>query len=563
MKSLHPFLLAAFAFSGWAFAQEATLPEHTYFGPTGASTTVWRGTAFRNQQVFDTTNLTDQGVNGVILITRLRFRAADGATDPGGTQYGTVNVQMSSCPANYSSISTTFLSNRGSNNQLCYSGGVTTLPANGGAPNDYFIDIVLANPFAYDPTLGQDLVVEIDATGPNGAVPTAAATSSRSRRISVGNTTAATGTATSACGVILLDFVGPGGWSTWSSATTTSSGSGCYAVASSFYELFPDTSAFDLSNTTLTLTPNGSGGYDVGFGGPTTFFPHGLLHLGLTDDDVSVQNVPAGFGAGFGYPTGATSPTLTICDNGYIGLNTLIPFADLPIDETSLLISFTAMLAPFFVDVSPTPANNVYYDVDPSGTTVYVTWDNVPTFTAGGTVDLQVALHASGIVEYRYGSCVGPSGDVGIVGWSPGFGAVDPGNTDLSTVPSFSTSGPDVPPLTLFSPRAFVNTTILETVSYIPANAAFTIRILAAAPLPGIDLGIVGAPDCPLWVDVNAIVDMGLSVATPDADFTFSIPNDLSLFGVTAYTQGLSFVATANPFGVMTTNGSAMTIGNS
>lgn len=562
MKTHLPLLLAITVASA-ATAQQATLPEHSYFAGSSSTTTLWRSTAFHFQQIYDTTNLTDQGVTGSIQLTRLRFRAADTVVNAGGAVYGTVHVQISSCPLNYSSASTTFNSNRGLDNVVCYVGSVTTLPTSGTTPNDYFVDITLQTPFTFDPSLNKDLVIEVDGTAPSGSVPSCLTSSLRSRRITSSSLTAATGTGSNAAGVMLIDFVGPGGWSTWSPTSTTFQGTGCYRVVNSFYEEFLDVSLFDLSNTTMTLVPNANGGYDAFSGPATPFFPHGPVSLGLGDDDIALRTLPAGFGAGLPFPTGATTSNITICSNGYVNLGTAT-FADIAFEPASLLFYPEApILAPFYVDLVPDLTGDVYYDVDPAGTTVYVTYDNVDTFSVGGTCNLQIVLNGNGIIEYRYGTCVGPVGDYGIVGWSPAGDAADPGSIDLSATPLVSTSGPDQQALDLFSPSAFVNFLITETAHHVPASAAFTIRALGVGQLPGIDLGIVGGAGCPLWIDLNAIVELQLAVTNPDAAFTFFIPNDVSLFGVTAYSQAWSFVATANPLGIITSNGTAMTIGNS
>ncbi len=554
-------LSAVLTLSALVAAQEATLPERSYFHHGSATTAVWRSTAMHFQVIYDSTHLVTQGVTGPISIFRLRFRAGDGVLSSGGATYALANVQLSSCPVNYASATTTFANNRGADNQLCYSGPITTLPTAGGAPNDAFVDLVLANPFTYDPTLGLDLVIEVDSAAPSGTVPSTAVTSLRCRRISAATPTAATGTSNGSAACVLVDFVGPGGYGTWNEATAVSNGVGCYKVATSFYEEFTDLSQFDLSNTTLTLTPNGGGGYSVTAGPATPFFPHGATHLGLTDDDIAVVNVPPGFGTGFPFPTGNQTSTLTICSNGFVYLGTEL-LADFP-DVEVMLLWPTGRLAPFFADLLPDATNNVHYDIDPSGQAVYVTWNAVPSFSFGGVADVQLVMHSNGVVEYRYGSCVGAALDLGIVGWTPGNLAADPGNFDLSVAPPFATSGPDQQSLQLFSGNPYIGATLAETVAFVPTTATFTIRILAALPLPGIDLGIIGAPGCPMWVDLGSAIDIGASVLNPQADFAIPIPNLVGLMGFNAYTQAASFVPGANPFGVQTSNQTTLTFGNS
>lgn len=554
-------LLAVLTLPALAAAQEATLPEHSYFQHGSASTAAWRSGAMHFQMIYDASHLTDQGVSGPILIVRLRFRAADGAISAGGATYGAANVQMSSCPVDYAAAVTSFAANRGADNQLCYSGPVTTLPTTGGAPNDAFVDLFLTNPFLFDPTLGADLVIEVDATAPSGTVPSNAVTNLHSRRISAASTTAATGTSSTLASCVHIDFAGPGGYTTWSAASAVSNGVGCYRVASSFYEDFQDLSQFDLSNTTLTLTPNATGGYSVASGPATPFAPHGPTHLGLGDDDIATVNVPATFGAGFPFPTGNVTQSLTICSNGFVFLGVGL-VADFP-DVAFMLLWPMARLAPFFADLLPDATHNVYYDIAAGGPAVYITYDAIPTFATGGVANAQLVLHSNGVVEYRFGTCVGTANDPGIVGWTPGNLAANPGSTDLSAAGPFATSGPDQQELQLFSSTPYIGAPLDETAAFIPATASFTVRILAAVPLPGIDLGVVGAAGCPLWIDLGSVIDIAASLLNPTADFTFAIPNLTGLLGLNAFTQAAAFVPAANPFGLVTSNQSALTFGNS
>ena len=545
-----------------ALAQELALPAFSYFEQTSGTALTWRTSDFHFQVIYDTSHFQDQGVTGPILIQRLRFRAApDGVNDPGGSIYPAVTIELSSCPLNYSAASTTFANNRGADNQVCFTGPVVTLPSLGGTPNDHFIDVALTNPFVYDPLAGSDLVIEVDGVAPSGPVPTAAARSFRSRRISAASSGASTGTSSASASAILIDFSGSGGYATWTRASANSNGTGCYQTAVSFYEDFQDLSLFDLANQTLTMTPNASGGYAVALGGPTAFYPHGTTHLGLTDDDVSVVGLPSSFGTGFPFPTGAATATIGIGSNGHVFLGNdttaMFPNAQL------MLFWPTPQLAPFSCDLLPDTVNNVYFDIAPSGTTVYVTYDAVPTFSAGGVCNLQVAMHANGIVEYRYGSCSAAATDLGVVGWTPGNFAADPGSTDISANPTFSTSGPDQLPLTLFSTVPYLGSTLLETASNVPANTLFSVRALTVGQLPGIDLGFLGAPGCALWVDLGGTVDLQTSFQTPDADFTLQVPNNTALLGAIGYSQAAAFSPTANAFGMLTSNQIAYVFGNS
>src|SRR5262249_17219275 len=153
------------------------------------------------------------------------------------------------------------------------------------------------------------------------------------------------------------------------------------------------------------------------------------------------------------------------------------------------LLGLNARLAPFWLDLLPNVTNNVYYDVDPSGATVYVTWDNVPTFsTPGNRVNMQLALSRTGVVQYRYGACSGGTRP-GLVGWSPGGGAVDAGSLDLSALASFSTRAPEQAPLTLHGSMPLLGATVVHTMSNVPATSLLNLRLLSFVPISPLDLG--------------------------------------------------------------------------
>ncbi len=126
-----------------------------------------RGTAqIRVQYVYDTTHFTQQGVTYPIVINRLRWRANGGAANAGGA-YNTVQVQMSTCPVDQAAVSTTFASNHGPDLATVHNGPVTVLAGGGTTPNNWYVDIPLAPPFVYDPSLGGDLNIDLatDAAG--------------------------------------------------------------------------------------------------------------------------------------------------------------------------------------------------------------------------------------------------------------------------------------------------------------------------------------------------------------------------------------------------------------
>jgi hypothetical protein len=559
-------LSAALSAAGNALAQQLTLPSHAYFQHSGSSVNTWRASALRFQVVYDTADFLEQRVNGPIAIQRLRWRAVDSAVDVGGATFATVNVHLSSCPHDWTALSTVFAGNRGADELLCYQGPVTVAPCAGTAPNNYVVDIALQTPFAFDPTLGADLEIEVDATAPSPStgIPVFATTSGRpgerAARVMAASNTATSGATSAFASDLLVDFTGPGGYATWTQATSVNQGAGCYQVSRSFYELFPSVPQFDLANTTVVLTPNANGGYSAAAAPPAPFFAHGPLGLGLGDESVSVQPLPAsGFPSGLPYPGGSAS-VLGICSNGYLwlGSSTLSDYTP----TAGELLTGPARLAPFWADLFPDAQHDVYFDVDPSGSTVYVTYDQVQTFEIGGSVGLQVAIANNGTIQFRYGAVSGAPTTPVLVGWSPGGGAVDPGARDLNASMPFATAGPDSQGLSLDATPPLLGTTVLQTLHNVPAAAVLSARLIGTVPVPGTDLGSLGAPGCALWIDTHACVSAFYS-GNPTLTVQLAIPNVPAFAGGVVITQMASFVPGVNALGLITSNQNVLTVGNS
>jgi PKD repeat protein len=135
-----------------------------------------RGTASsRIQYVIDSSHFTNQGVTYPIIISKLRYRADSAAATinwPGGS-WPNIRIDMASCPFDHAAASTTFASNLGPDLTTVLNGPVTVSPGTGngaGFPGQWYITIPLTTPFLYDPSLGNDLTVDIyeDGTGWTG-----------------------------------------------------------------------------------------------------------------------------------------------------------------------------------------------------------------------------------------------------------------------------------------------------------------------------------------------------------------------------------------------------------
>jgi len=150
-----------------------------------------------------------------------------------------------------------------------------------------------------------------------------------------------------------------------------------------------------------------------------------------------------------------------------------------------------------------------------------------------------------------------------LVGWSRGGGSINPGRLDLSALPATGyTTGQDGTPLSLDArSRPVVGTNCVLDTSGIPSGALFA-GLLIGLPIhdPGIDLSLLGMPGCRQYV--AGIQGFGLAVPGPLSSLSLSIPNDAGLIGLVLGAQSIAHAPFVNPFGLVTSNGLLLSIGN-
>ncbi|MGA0870839.1 MAG: hypothetical protein ACO3UM_18070, partial [Planctomycetota bacterium] len=404
--------------------------------------------------------------------------------------------------------------------------------------------------FVYDPTGGLDLCLDVTAPfapAPTG-VPNNAASSSftrdLARRLSTNNPASATGSLSAFASVIKMDYTAPGDL-----ASAAPYGAGCNDTALSFYENL-GVQLWDLSGTagspnSVRMTPTGPG-YVVTPGSNGWFTP-ASADLALGDDTLSAVQ-PLGFS--FPYPGGSTAD-IKVCSNGFVWLDSAQTAATFAGNPTRLL-GEAPRLAPLWHDMNPSTGGSVHFDVDPSGTAAYVTWLAVPRFGVATSLNTcQLALFADGSVEYRYEVCdVGP----GIVGFSLGGGANDPGNIDISAAIPFTTDT-DQYPLTLANTnRPKINSTFgLEIRNIVPSAAVAGLNFGFAPQTPALDLAFIGAPGGALNAQITLSVPEAISGAT--TPLSLAIPNDPTLNNVHLYAQAYTFAPGVNQGGIVLSNG--------
>ena len=221
-----------------------------------------------------------------------------------------------------------------------------------------------------------------------------------------------------ATGSFTLNVNGPIGSGTV--ATNTSLGAGCLASYASVYESFATSLAFDLTNTTITFVPNGTGGYialPIG-----AFLPVGSTStpttLALGDD--TIVNVPLTVGT---FP-GTTA--FDVCSNGHVALAPGNSTAFTPAVATLLANPSTAFYS--WHDFNPAIAAGGQVKFEESATVSVITWDGVWDFggtSAANANNLQFQFYANGQVTISWGTMSG-LGNAHLVGYSPGGANVDP-----------------------------------------------------------------------------------------------------------------------------------------
>jgi hypothetical protein len=568
-------------------------PEHMFLTNTGSSSLTWRTTGGHFQLFYDASIFLNQGVVGPVRIDRLRFRPAMGISQLGGMTFvgdGStrgVNLSIGTSAVDLMQASTVFAANRGAMQQVLRHATVQVSASTGGLPNDSIIDVPIPGGFVYDPTSGEDLLVEIDTPAVSGGVMPMMATShllsQGCRRLSSGNQQASYGTFSSFANVILFDVSGgPGGVATVEPALSTVVGRGCQRRARSFGQQFPGPApAFDLPlGSLLRMTPDvpfAPTRYDVTLQqGAVVVPPAGqpvMANDGMPMADDSISQ-PLDFAAAFTFPfVGGATSVVHASSNGYVELQpTTASFS--PFDASLAdLVAGPPRLCPAWTDLDPmintfvNASAGVYFDVDAAGGSARISWLDVgeaatPWPGAVGST-FQVELFADGSVEFRYGAMgpfSSPLRDI-VVGFSPGGGLLEPFSLDLDHELPYSTSPTENQELSLAADAPVLGDVMALSVNGIPFGAPIGAQLLSVTRLPGagFDLAAVGAVGCRQYLDPaasNALVFFG----GPTAVRHFAIPGDPAFLNAVFHGQAAAFDP-ASAGGLVTSNALRFEVG--
>ena len=181
------------------------------------------------------------------------------------------------------------------------------------------------------------------------------------------------------------------------------------AVVQDEGDLIAPPNAFDLRNTGVRFTRNGSGGYDARRM-EGNFRPTLGRQLTLGDDDTVAAPVA------FGFPFyNATQTEAFVNSDG----NVTFGEGDLASTERNVARFLTGppRVSPFLADLDPSTAGRIY--VNAASDLYTVTWCTVRGFDSTRTITTQLALLPDGTIEFVYGGDSPALGDA-VVGVSPG-----------------------------------------------------------------------------------------------------------------------------------------------
>jgi hypothetical protein len=335
----------------------------------------------------------------------------------------------------------------------------------------------------------------------------------------------------------------------------TKFGRGCPQPAVA-YELFDWQNLIDLSNTAIDFVGNATAGY-VAI--PTTGFFTGYSNVVPAGDDT--VSGPYTLPFTFTFPGGSTNQ-IDISSNGFLWLSTGNWDPRCCYGDPTTFLNDGPSIAALWQDLNPNNGGNVYFDVDPNGTEVHITWANVPEYYNTGANTAQITLRSDGSFRLSWQNVANVSHDC-LVGFSQGNGALDPGSIDFSAALPFTMSAGGAP-LALdpqFGSRPQIGGTFTMEIGSYPASSLFGVMALGLIQhLTGIDLTGLGMPGCRQHVSLDATQFVPL-LQNP-APFAMTLPNNTAFLGLELQAQALTLSPGVNALGVVSSNGLTLRVGN-
>ena len=361
-------------------------------------------------------------------------------------------------------------------------------------------------------------------------------------------------------------------------------GEGCYFRPQAFYQDFPASlTAADIANTSQLwiynppAAPNGANYLIVPSG--TSFAASPSPSLTLTapvstssanwDDALSP---PITLPFTFPFPGGSTSD-ITIGSNGCIYLASVVDstyaVCGAAYGSIAGFRDLAPRLAPFYVDLDPSAAGTIHYDVAAGNGSVTITWDSVPEWPAGpNTNTIQVILNANGDVEIVYGNlsneAVANSNNA-IYGFTPGNGSPLPAQIDISTeiLAGYMSGNNAILPILTPDSRAVLGSTPNVVTSNLTAGTQFGALVVGTqAVTPALDLGGFGMPGCFLHCNFFVVFTQVLDPVTGTFNQPLPIPSNPALTNQTIVMQSAPLTPGFNALGLLISNGLCLRIGD-
>ena len=332
-------------------------------------------------------------------------------------------------------------------------------------------------------------------------------------------------------------------------ARHTSVGSGCYPIdeRASWHQTFANSTDAELGleNQTLLLIPNGNGGHTTIVGTGTLLPGNPASLLTLTDDSKTSVALPAAFN--YRGTTAVTS--IDVHSKGYISMGPGNGTSYLEVANAGFFTGLTdGVIAAYAEDLNPGNGGTISTEYDSVGGIFYITFEGVPHFSNSGAVTFQYQLElASGLCTIVYGDITPETGtDIVMVG-EAGPGATVDTEVDIFTATFFDTYAvdtiqdgvildADVPAIS----TATTGTTVVYSVAaapdfsptFLPGTKVglFIASFAPLAPLPGLDLGFLGAAGCPLYVTSLDFVEAFDLAGTFTVPYPAGIPPQTTLF---------------------------------
>jgi hypothetical protein len=356
-------------------------------------------------------------------------------------------------------------------------------------------------------------------------------------------------------------------------ASHTDYGPGCYRFQGSFYDGFDAAGASStLSGRVLSMVLGGSGYVVLPALTGVAFVPPTAAATVLTgfvpdnDDGERAVTLPSAF------PLPAGSVTqLFVHTNGIVSTGANHPTLPNPnyFPTTAGLLGQPNAAWYSWHDYNPSEPNSGQIKTETVGTLFCITWDGVESYDLNqvnpSTFQLQFDL-GTGQVNYVWQNITainaGAASDVHLIGYSPGGPSVDHGEQDVAAIVTLTLdANRDALPLTL---RASTRPVLGHTISYTTSSETTTpgigLNLLSLADLgalspAGLDLGILGAPEC------VANVDLGQGVGNVIGNFgslsmtiSLPVPVNATLSGLQLFSQSVWLDAAANSAGLLTSN---------